>query len=78
MDEIDLNLQDKIKESQVKEAVKGFILDDNTIDKLKTTFETQLELGLKDSLITGMPTGIDFFQTGSGPKTQKFWGRKFT
>ena len=50
MDKIDLNLQDKIKESQVKEAVKGFILDDNTIDKLKTTFETQLELGLKDSL----------------------------
>ena len=50
MDYIELNLQDKTTESQVKEALKGFELDNDKVQKLKETFIKELEIGMKDGL----------------------------
>ena len=50
MDLIELNLQDKSKESLVKETLNGFVIDEEKLKKLKTIFESELELGLKDGL----------------------------
>ena len=50
MDRIELNLQDKNTESQVKLALKGFELDDEKVQKLKETFIKELEIGMKDGL----------------------------
>ena len=50
MDYIELNLQDKTTESQVKEALKGFELNNDKVQKLKETFIKELEIGMKDGL----------------------------
>ena len=50
MDLIEINLQDKSKETLVKETLRGFVIDEEKLKKLKIIFESELELGLKDGL----------------------------
>jgi len=50
MDLIEINLQDKSKETLVKETLMGFVIDEEKLKKLKIIFESELELGLKDGL----------------------------
>ena len=50
MDVIELNLQDKDKQNQILQILNGFVISPEKLSKLKSTFESELELGLKGSL----------------------------
>ena len=50
MDIIPFNLENKEKQNQVLDIMKGFFIDSDNVSRLRQVFENELENGLRDGL----------------------------